>query len=94
MKTESFFLALLVAASALRFPCRRLILIAPLATAPARAVKPVEPLDETTVRRYKAIYAAKERMPTKEQQTSYMKKVCDSGILGPSILGVLLCAGR
>lgn len=52
-----------------------------------------ETLDPATVKKYKAIYAAKEKMP-KEQQTGYMKKVCDSGVLGPSILGLVLCSGK
>eukprot|EP00630_Chrysocystis_fragilis_P001538 CAMPEP_0197394892 /NCGR_PEP_ID=MMETSP1165-20131217/6225_1 /TAXON_ID=284809 /ORGANISM="Chrysocystis fragilis, Strain CCMP3189" /LENGTH=160 /DNA_ID=CAMNT_0042920631 /DNA_START=27 /DNA_END=508 /DNA_ORIENTATION=- len=38
-------------------------------------------MDPAMAKKYKAIYSAKEKMP-KESQAGYMKKVCDTGILG------------
>ncbi|KAJ8601313.1 hypothetical protein CTAYLR_007248 [Chrysophaeum taylorii] len=78
-------------------PVRRSLVLAPATAAVPNAVvaieKPGEKLDEATVKKYKAIYSAKEKMPKKAQE-GYMKKVCDSGVLGPSILGFLLCSSR
>eukprot|EP00629_Pelagomonadales_sp_RCC1024_P018396 CAMPEP_0119262796 /NCGR_PEP_ID=MMETSP1329-20130426/2405_1 /TAXON_ID=114041 /ORGANISM="Genus nov. species nov., Strain RCC1024" /LENGTH=147 /DNA_ID=CAMNT_0007262471 /DNA_START=88 /DNA_END=528 /DNA_ORIENTATION=+ len=74
-----------------RHLARRAALGALLSTTPAAALaatpkpKPGEKLDEQTAKRYRAIYAAKSKMDP-EQQKTYMQKICDLGILGPSIL--------
>ena len=41
--------------------------------------------------RYKAIYAAKENIKDEKAKQSYVKNICDLGILGPSIVAYLLC---
>mmetsp|Transcript_12012 Transcript_12012/g.36123 ORF Transcript_12012/g.36123 Transcript_12012/m.36123 type:complete len:85 (+) Transcript_12012:1700-1954(+) len=59
-----------------------------LATA-CHAQEPVV-LDDDLARKYKAVAKAQETM-TKDQKNAYLRKLCDVGFFGPSILGALLC---
>jgi len=70
---------------------RGLLISAGAACVPVAALaKDPVTLDADTVKKYRAIAKAEENM-TKEQKSDYVKKLCDLGVFGPSILGALLC---